>query len=194
MTLPDDSALRAEPPASESSPPAPEVPAGCPWTIVLGIDPGTVVLGYGALVLRPEGPRLLAAGVLRATRTAPVPTRLGHLRLGLDDLIRRLKPTVVALEEAFAASNVQSALRIGEARGLVLGCAACSGAEIEQYPPAVAKKTLTGSGSAGKEQVARMVAHELGLTEIPRPLDATDALAIALTAVHKRKLRSTLSR
>lgn len=190
MTVPHDSASDAG--SSEAA--APEVPADCPWTIILGIDPGTVVLGYGAVVVRPEGPRLLAAGVLRASRSAPVPIRLGHLRQGLDDLMRRLKPTVVAVEEAFAGLNVQSALRIGEARGLVLASAVCSGAEIEQYAPSVAKKTLTGSGAAGKEQVARMVALELGLDTPPKPLDATDALAMALTAVHKRRLRSTLSR
>lgn len=156
------------------------------------MDPGTLVVGYGALVLRPEGPTLLAAGVLRASRGAQVPTRLGHLRRGLDDLLARLKPAVVAVEEAFAGANVQSALRVGEGRGVVLACAALGGAQVVQFSPATVKRSLVGSGSATKEQVAHMVASELGLECSPLPLDATDALALALTYVHRSRVLGRL--
>ncbi|MCP3918205.1 MAG: crossover junction endodeoxyribonuclease RuvC [bacterium] len=170
----------------------PEVPDGLPWTIVLGIDPGTVVVGYGAIVLRPEGPTLLAAGTIRASRTTDVPTRLGHIRSQLDDVIRSLKPDVVAVEKAFFGTNVASALRIGEGRGVALSAAACHGARVIEFPPAVAKRTLVGNGGADKAQVAQMVAAELRLPEAPASLDATDALALALTYVHRSRLTGTL--
>ena len=179
-------------PRDKTSSAIPTVPGGLPWTIVLGIDPGTLVVGYGALVLRRGGPRLLAAGVLRASRGADVPTRLGTLRLAIDDLLDRLKPGVVVVEEAYSGANVQSALRVGEGRGVALSSAACRGARIEQYPPAVAKRTLVGNGSASKQQVARMVAHELRLAAPLEPLDASDALALALTYVHRSRVTGRL--
>lgn len=165
-----------------------QVPDGVPWPIVLGIDPGTLVVGYGAVVRRPEGPKLLAAGVLRASRGADVPTRLGFLRQEIDLVLARLRPTVVVVEHAYSAANVQSALRIGEGRGVALSAAACHGAEIVQYQASQAKKALVGVGSADKERVARMVQAELKLETVPEPLDATDALALALTYVHHQRL------
>jgi len=162
----------------------PEVPAGNPWKIVLGIDPGTLVVGYGAVVLRSEGPALLATGVLRASGKAPAATRLGSIRRDLDELIARLKPAVVVVESGFAGVNVQSALRVGEGRGVALACAAAGGAEVVELAPAAVKRSLVGNGAASKEQVARMVAAELGLDDPPRPHDATDALALALTYAH----------
>jgi crossover junction endodeoxyribonuclease RuvC len=148
-------------------------------TVVLGIDPGTRVVGYGAIVLGSRGPRLLAAGVVRAS-SEDVPARLGHFRRELDLLFARLAPDVIVVEQAFAARNVQSALRIGEGRGVVLCCAAQIRATIVQYAPAVAKKSLVGSGAADKSQVARMVEHLLGRKSADLPLDASDALALAL--------------
>ncbi|MBL8857709.1 MAG: crossover junction endodeoxyribonuclease RuvC [Planctomycetes bacterium] len=147
--------------------------------IVLGIDPGTRVLGYGAIVIGARGPRFLAAGVVRA-KVGDVPARLGQIRTELDLLFERLQPTVIVVEQAFAARNVQSALRIGEGRGVVLGCAAAFGARIIQFAPAVAKKALVGNGAADKSQVARMVEHVLGAKTKGLPLDASDALALAL--------------
>lgn len=176
-------------PANESAPSAlPAVPVDCPWTIVLGLDPGTVVVGYGAVVVRTEGPRLLAAGAVRTPTGLDVPARLGFIRGEVDGLLERLRPTVVVVEQAFAARNVQSALRIGEGRGVILASAARSGARIVQYAPAVAKKALVGNGQADKVQVARMVASSLGLAEAPEPLDASDALALALAHVYKSRV------
>jgi crossover junction endodeoxyribonuclease RuvC len=155
-------------------------------TVVLGIDPGTRNLGYGAIVLGARGPRLLAAGVVRAT-SDDVPARLGQMRRELDRLFERLAPDVIVVEQAFAARNVQSALRIGEGRGVVLCCAAQLGALIVQYAPAVAKKVLVGSGAADKTQVARMVEHLLGRKSADLPLDASDALALALCHAQRSK-------
>ena len=150
-------------------------------SLVLGIDPGTLVIGYGAVESTPTGLTCISAGVLRCTSSRTVPERLGELGAGLDRLLAELRPGVVVVEEAFAARNVQSALRIGEGRGVALACATRSGARVVQVPPAVAKKALVGNGGAHKSQVAAMVARVLGLEEPPEPLDVTDALALALT-------------
>jgi len=172
----------------------PSVPPDCPWPVVLGIDPGTRVLGYRALVVQRKGPRLLAAGVIRGGSGDDVPRRLATLRAELDQLLARLRPTVVVVESAFAARNVQSALRVGEGRGVVLSCAAATGAEVVQYAPAVARKTLLGSGNASKEQTAQMVATLLQLKEPPRPLDVTDALSLALAYVQRGRTARVLAK
>lgn len=173
------------------------VPLDCPWPIVLGVDPGTRVLGYGAIVRRTEGPRLLAAGTIEPTSTLSVPQRLATIRFEFERLLQRLRPTVVVIEKAFSARNVQSALRIGEGRGVVLAAAAGFGAEVVQYMPSTAKKALVGSGQGTKEQVAAMAARLLGLETVPGPLDVTDALGLALAFDQKdrgagARLRTTV--
>ena len=150
---------------------------------VLGIDPGTRVVGFGALRMTADGPRLIGAGVLRPTASADVALRLAEIRSGLDRLLAELRPEVVVVEQAFAARNVQSALRIGEGRGVVISAAAAVGATVVQVAPAEAKKALVGNGQAHKTQVAAMAARLLGLEQVPEPLDASDALALALTHV-----------
>ena len=172
----------------------PQVPPGIEWPIILGVDPGTLVVGYGAVVHRTEGPVLLAAGVVRAPRSDEVPARLGFIRKELDVVLRRLRPSVVVVEHAYTSINMQSALRVGEGRGVALSAAACFGAKVVQYQASQAKKTLVGVGSADKERVAKMVAMQLGLGTAPEPLDATDALALALTYVHRQRFESQLNR
>ncbi len=160
--------------------------------IYLGIDPGTQVVGYGAIVAAESGPRFLAAGVIRAPRSASVPERLGSIRRDLDDLIARIRPQVVVIEEAFHGLNAQSALRIGEGRGVALSCAIVFGAQIVQYPPAVAKKSVAGNGRASKFQVGEMVKVQLGKPELELPEDATDALALAMTHLNRARFASQL--
>lgn len=149
--------------------------------VVCGIDPGTRVVGWGVVASKGRGFEPLGAGVLKPNPKLAVPARLAEIRAALDRLFVEFAPTVVVVEEAFAAHNFQSALRIGEGRGVALACAAAYGSEVVQYPPAVAKKCICGHGAASKEHVARMVASLLGLATPPKPLDATDALALALT-------------
>jgi crossover junction endodeoxyribonuclease RuvC len=172
----------------------PRAASACPWPIVLGIDPGTRIVGYGAIVAAPRGARLLAAGVLRAQKSLDVPQRLGWIQVEIESLLERIRPAVVVVEQAFAARNVQSALRIGEGRGVVLACAAAFGAEVVQYAPAVAKKALLGYGAADKTQVAKMVAAILRAREMPAPLDASDALALALAHAQRSRLRPSHGR
>ena len=158
----------------------PDLLPGHGHSIVLGLDPGTRVLGYGAVVERRDGLRLLAAGTLVAPGGASVPQLLG-----------RLQPTEVVVETAFANRNIRSALRIGEGRGVCMACAAAIGSDVVEMPPASAKKALVGNGGADKAQVARMVEATLGLHE-ELPLDATDALSLAVAHVHLRQRRDLL--
>ena len=160
--------------------------------IILGIDPGTLVVGYGAIVAADSGPRFLAAGVFRAAQSLSVPERLGIIRRDLDELLARVRPGVVAIEEAFHGLNPQSALRIGEGRGVALACAVTFGADVVQYPPAVAKKSVAGNGRASKAQVAEMVRVQLSKPDLEVPEDATDALALALTHFHRGPMASRL--
>lgn len=157
-----------------------------PGTVVLGIDPGTILVGYGVVEVGPRAPRFVDAGVVRAHRRAAVPERLGEIQREVALLLDRFRPSVVVVERAFAARNVLSALRIGEGRGVILACAASFGAEVVEMPPASAKKAVVGHGAASKVQVARMAAAALGLRHPPRPLDATDALALALAHIGTR--------
>jgi crossover junction endodeoxyribonuclease RuvC len=150
---------------------------------VLGIDPGTLVVGYGAIEVSTLGPRLVESGVLRPQRRASPAQRLGEIQTGLTFLLRKIRPQIVVVERAFAARNAQSALRIGEGRGVALACASAFGAEVVEISPAAAKKALVGHGAADKTQVAAMAAVVLGLRQPPLPLDASDALALALTQV-----------
>jgi crossover junction endodeoxyribonuclease RuvC len=151
--------------------------------IVLGIDPGTRIVGYGAVVVHPSGPKLLTAGVIRVGAKDGVPERLAAIHGRLTTLMAEMRPQVVVVERAFAAKNIQSALRIGEGRGLALACAAACGAAVVEMAPRAAKKRVVGSGSAEKEQVAHMVRRTLGREDLDLPLDATDALALALAHV-----------
>ena len=94
----------------------PQVPADLAWPVILGIDPGTRLMGYGAVIHHADGPRMLAAGAIRGGSSKDVPTRLGTIREELDILLTRLRPSVVVVEHAFTAVNMQSALRVGEGR------------------------------------------------------------------------------
>ena len=163
--------------------PADLVPPDCPWPIVLGLDPGTRVAGYGAVVEAPRGPRLVCCGVLEPGARLSLVERLGRIAVEFEELLGALRPRMVVVESTFAGRNVQSALRIGEARGAVLATAARLGFPTDEVAPAAAKKTLVGHGAASKEQVAAMVAQLLGCAPLDVAHDATDALALALTHV-----------
>ena len=174
--------------------PADLVPVDAPWPVVLGIDPGTRIVGYGAIVAAGSGPRLLACGAIDAGGRRPVPERLARIAGDLRVLLARLRPRVVVVEKAFHAVNAQSALRIGEGRGVVLALASEHGCVVAEYPPAVAKKAIGGHGGATKEQVRAMVTTILALAERPEPIDATDALALALAHVQRMRVAGLLPR
>jgi crossover junction endodeoxyribonuclease RuvC len=152
--------------------------------VVMGIDPGTRIVGYGAIAVTADGLKLVAAGELRQPASMAIPDRLAGLRGDIDELLMRLDPDLVVVEEAFTSRNVQSALRIAESRGVMLSSAAACGAEVTQLSPSAARKRVVGNGSADKTQVAKMVAAALKLDEIPGTLDVSDALALAIAGAY----------
>lgn len=153
---------------------------------VLGVDPGTQVTGYG-IIETGNGSggfgRLVECGVIRFRRTSPLPTRLAELHEGIAELIARHHPTALALEDAFYHKNVRTTLVLGHARGVILLAAQQARLAIAHYPPAVVKKAVAGAGGASKTQVASMVARLLRLRTAPKPSDAADGVAVALTHV-----------
>lgn len=149
---------------------------------VLGIDPGTAVLGYG-VVESGQGRhgRLLECGTLTTGARDPLPARLRILYDGVAALLARHAPDAVAVESAFYGKNVRTAVVLSHARGVILLAAEVAGVEIAEYSPAVIKKTIVGRGAALKPQVGYMVAQLLRLKAAPSPDDATDGVAVALT-------------
>jgi crossover junction endodeoxyribonuclease RuvC len=154
---------------------------------VLGIDPGTHVCGWG--VVAAEGGRLRCEGygVVRAPATAPVERRLATIAKGLRDVIARHAPTEAAIEEVFYGRDVRAAVRIGEGRGAALVVLSDAGLPVRGYANNAVKHAVTGAGRAEKGRVHAMVKAILGLAEVTGPLDASDALAIAICHHHGRK-------
>ena len=149
---------------------------------VLGVDPGTAVTGYGVLEPAARRPgRLLECGVLRTAPRDPLPKRLRALYEGMEDLIARHDPSVVAVESVYYAKNVRSTVALSHARGVILLAAERAGVPVAEFPPATVKKSVVGRGGATKAQVAFMVQRLLNLKEPPDPSDAADGVAIGLT-------------
>ena len=146
---------------------------------VLGIDPGTAALGYG--IVERSGGRLREVdhGCLTTSADSTLPERLLAIHALVDELIGLHEPDIVGVERLFFSRNVQTALGVGQARGVVLLAAAEHGIEVREATPSEVKSAVAGYGAADKEQVARMVQLVLGMSERPRPDDAADALAIA---------------
>jgi len=147
---------------------------------VLGIDPGTRLLGWGVVEQRGRAYVVLGHGVLRAKARDDLPTRLGVLSVGLREVVRTHQPTEAAIEETFHGRSARAALSLGEGRGAAIVVVAEAGLPVTGYANNVVKRAVTGAGRAGKERVQAMVMRLLGLAEQPETLDASDALALAL--------------
>ena len=148
---------------------------------VLGIDPGLSRCGYGCL--ESSGPgraRPVAVGVLTTPPSSALPDRLAELQRELRQLIAELRPDVVAVERVFFQVNVRTAMGVGQASGIAMAEAINAGCAVVQYAPNQVKEAVTGDGSAGKHEVERMVQTLLGITQPLRPVDAADAVALAL--------------
>ncbi len=152
--------------------------------IVLGIDPGTAALGYGVIEATRGRLREIDHGCLETSADLPLPDRLLAIHRVVDDLIALHEPAVVAVERLFFSRNAQTAMGVGQARGVVLLAAAQHGVPVREATPNEVKSAIAGYGAADKAQVQRMVQVVLGMTEPPRPDDAADALAIAVWAAN----------
>jgi crossover junction endodeoxyribonuclease RuvC len=151
-------------------------------TLALGIDPGTATTGYGLVRQLPDGSlQAEGSGVITTTPEDTAPDRLVTLYRELQDLLRAHKPDTAAVEKLFFQRNVSTAIAVGQARGVVLLALAQAGIEVFEYTPNEVKQAVAGYGSAGKRQVQEMVRVLLSLEDIPKPDDAADALAVAIT-------------
>jgi crossover junction endodeoxyribonuclease RuvC len=160
--------------------------------IVLGIDPGTANLGYGVVLARGRQLAALDGGVVEAPSSEPLERRLARIHARLCDLIAEHGPSAIAVEDVFFGQNARSAFAVGQARGVVMLSAGLAGLPCFSYTPQAVKAAVCGSGSAGKEQVQRMVASLLSLPEPPQPDHAADALAVAICHAHGASLREAI--
>lgn len=159
---------------------------------VLGIDPGTLILGYGVVDENGIQMYMVDCGVLRQTAKAPLEQRLSYLYHGLCQIVVDYNPEEVAIEEPFVSDNVRSALALGRAQAIAMLVASNRQLPVFRYAPTLVKQNVTNSGSSSKEQVQQMVKIQLGLEKPPKPIDASDALAVAICHIHQRKLNHLL--
>ena len=152
--------------------------------IFMGLDPGTATVGYAFVTESDEGkPVAIAYGVIITSPKTPMPNRLQEIYRGVTRLIAEYKPDAVAVEEMFFGKNVTAAITVAQGRGVALMAMADAALKIYEYKPAVIKQTIAGSGNASKAQMQEMVKTLLELEKIPKPDDAADALAIAITGM-----------
>jgi len=157
-------------------------------TLVLGIDPGTATMGYGLVRDLPDGSlQVVDYGTFVTPAGRPAPERLSMLYHHLQEMLLLHRPDSAAVEKLFFQSNVKTALAVGQARGVALLALAEAGLEVGEYTPNEVKQAVAGYGSADKRQVQEMVRVLLAMPHIPRPDDAADALAIAITHLHTRR-------
>ena len=148
--------------------------------IILGVDPGTNIMGYGIISVKGNKISMLQFGVIHLGKVDDHAVRLKKIFDRVLSLIDDYHPDEVALEAPFFGKNVQSMLKLGRAQGVAISAALSREIPIVEYAPKKVKQSVTGNGNASKEQVAKMLMHLFGIKELPKLLDATDALAVAL--------------
>jgi len=148
---------------------------------ILGIDPGTGILGFGVIDVDGRNTQMVDAGVIRTPVKEDDAVRLLTIYEELTDIIAATKPTIMSVEKLFFARNVTTAMTVAQARGVVLLCGMQAGMTIFEYTPMQIKQSVTGYGKADKKQMQEMVRVLLKLDEVPKPDDCADALAAALT-------------
>lgn len=148
--------------------------------IILGVDPGTTVMGYGIIEVRDSTMRLVQYGVIHLDKYKDHSMKLGKIFERVRQLIEEYKPDEMAIEAPFFGKNVQSMLKLGRAQGIAIAAAISREVPIVEYAPRKIKQSVTGNGNASKEQVAAMLGRLLQFKDIPKLLDATDALGVAV--------------
>ena len=157
-------------------------------TLALGIDPGTATTGYGLVRLTRDGSLVAVKyGVISTPKESSAPARLEILYNQLRDLLKQQNPDTAAVEKLFFSRNVTTAIAVGQARGVILLAIAESGLDVFEYTPNEVKQAVASYGAAQKRQVQEMVRTLLSMPEIPRPDDAADALAIAITHLNTQR-------
>lgn len=156
-------------------------------SIVMGVDPGTIITGFG--IIREEGAKISALdfGAIKPPASKKLSDRYWIIFSALTDLITKYAPDFLVVETQFVNKNVESAMKLGMARGGVIIAAKSRGMPIFEYPPSKAKLAVTGNGRASKQQVQSMTKQLLNLPKIPEPEDAADALALAICHLHVKQ-------
>ena len=160
--------------------------------LVMGIDPGLSRCGYGVIRQKGRATEAVAAGVIRTDKDDPVPQRLHELQSELAVLLSEHRPDAVAIEQVLFQVNVRTAMGVGQASGVAMAAAAGAGSEVFEYSPTQIKKAVTGWGAADKEQMGQMVQTLLGLPRPLKPVDAADAIAVALCHLAHRPAASRI--
>jgi len=155
--------------------------------IILGVDPGTAITGYGIIASDGDALRMIAYGAITTPSNWQLPQRLQHIHAELTELIAQHNPTDAVVEKLFFSKNVRTALSVGQARGVALLAAAQTGLAVHEYTPLQIKQAVVGYGRAEKMQIQQMVKLLLQLDCVPQPDDAADALAIAICHAHSAK-------
>ena len=161
---------------------------------VLGIDPGTVTMGYGVVESRDDEIALIDCGALISPQRSPIGERLSYLYNELLEIIQHHQPEAVVVEQPFMAKNARSALAIGRAQAIALLAATGKGIPTFEYTPARIKQMVANYGASSKEQIQEMVRLQLGLAEVPQPDDAADALAVAICHLREIHLSNLLAK
>ena len=156
--------------------------------IILGIDPGLATVGYGVIEHNGKNPRVIDYGVIQTPKDENTAVRLAMIDNASEQLIKKFNPDVIAMEELFFNTNVTTALKVAMARGVLLVNAVKHCGDLFEYTPLQIKQAMVGYGRADKKQVQEMVKVYLKLDKIPRPDDAADALAVALTHAQTGKM------
>ncbi|MFQ5648393.1 MAG: crossover junction endodeoxyribonuclease RuvC [bacterium] len=152
---------------------------------VLGLDPGTLIMGFGVIERNGREPRVLDYGCLRLSSKEAFPLRLKKIYDEVVRLVEHFLPDEFAIESLFYAKNPKVAIKMGHARGVAIVAAVNHQIPAVEYTPREIKQAIVGNGAASKEQVQRMLCHLLHLRQVPEPLDASDALAVALCHMHR---------
>jgi crossover junction endodeoxyribonuclease RuvC len=160
--------------------------------IIIGVDPGSIVTGYGLITSHNQKNVLIECGVIKTDSKKSLPEKLKQIFEGLSQIIAKKHPEEFAIEETFYSKNAKSALVMGQARGVAILAAACAKMPVWEYSPKEVKCSIVGQGNASKLQVQYMVKNLLGLKNLPQPQDAADALAVALCHAQKMRVKPTM--
>lgn len=157
---------------------------------IIGIDPGTGILGFGVIDAVGGTTKLVTAGVVTTPAHTPLPERLEDIYVSLSEIIAETKPEIMAIEKLFFAQNVTTAMSVSHARGVAMLTGQQAGLRIEEYTPLQIKQSMTGYGRATKKQIQEMVRLQLNLREVPKPDDCADALAAAIMSAFINRVQS----
>ena len=156
--------------------------------IILGIDPGLTKTGFGLISIKEDEPKIIDFGIIQPNKNDTLSKRLYTIYLDMEELINTFSPTILSIEDVFYGRNVKSALLLGQARGVAMLCAAKNNMPVFEYSAKKVKQSVTGNGNADKVQLQYMIKQIFSLKSLPKPLDASDAIGIALCHFNQVKV------